>query len=312
MKNYIMKEENGKMYFSPVKLLEKPSMIKIVDNKVRIDILKMLNEKAMYPAEIAKKLKMHEQIVYYHLKQLTNAELIIVVERKEIRGTIAKKLASKVINFAVTLDDDWKSMESFSPTIKDKKIESFFDGFVVDGELDGKFVVGSPDQHGPYKARARDSHYAIDLSLFVGSLAKIGKDFPVKLDVEVNFPSEDSNFILVGGPATNLIVSLMNKDLPVLFNESKPWEMVSQKSRKRYSEETVGMIVKVPNPHFPNRKVIIIAGISSSGTKSAVIALTRHYKELLKGYNGQETWSAIVQGFDVDGDGKVDSVEILE
>jgi len=33
---------------------------------------------------------------------------------------------------------------------------------------------------------------------------------------------------------------------------------------------------------------------------------------LLKGYNGQETWSAIVQGFDVDGDGKVDSVEILE
>ncbi len=312
MKCYIVKEEEGKRLFSNVRLLEKPSMIKIVDNQIRIEILRMLNGNAMYPAEIAKRLKIHEQIAYYHIKQLLNADLLKIVEKKEIRGTIAKKLSSKTVNFAVALGGEWKGAESLLSTIKDKKIESFFGGFIEGGEFDGKFVVGSPDQHGPYKARARDSHYAIELSLFLGQFGSVGKDQGVKLDVEVTFPAEDSNLVLVGGPATNLIVANINKMLPVRFNDSNPWELVSEKTGKKYSEETVGMISKIANPHFPNRNIILFAGISSSGTNAAIIALTKHHNELLKGYIDQPVWGAVVQGFDLDGDGKVDSVEILE
>jgi hypothetical protein len=32
----------------------------------------------------------------------------------------------------------------------------------------------------------------------------------------------------------------------------------------------------------------------------------------LKGYNGEDTFAKVMQGFDLDGDGKVDSIEVLE
>jgi hypothetical protein len=32
----------------------------------------------------------------------------------------------------------------------------------------------------------------------------------------------------------------------------------------------------------------------------------------LKGYNGEDTFARVIQGLDLDSDGKVDSIEVLE
>ena len=60
-----------------------------------------------------------------------------------------------------------------------------------------------------------------------------------------------------------------------------------------------------------NKTVLVIGGVSAIGTKSAIIGITKFWKDLLENYHGVP-FATIVQGFDMDGDGKIDSIEILE
>ena len=76
-------------------ILDNPSSISLIDHPIRIKILELLNKTPMYPAELAKELNLHEQKVYYHIKQLLNADVLQIVEKQEIRGTIAKKFSPK-------------------------------------------------------------------------------------------------------------------------------------------------------------------------------------------------------------------------
>ena len=103
MKSFIVKEKEGDLLYSEALLVDNPAALKIIDHPIRMQILNILSEEPMYPAELAKKLKMHEQKIYYHIKQLTNFGLLEIVERQEIRGTTAKKLAPKFLNFAYSM-----------------------------------------------------------------------------------------------------------------------------------------------------------------------------------------------------------------
>ena len=308
MKSYIVKEEDGNLMFKDTLLLDNPSSISLIDHPIRIKILNLINEKPMYPAELAKKLNLHEQKVYYHIKQLVNAEVIEVVERKEIRGTTAKKFSPKNMSFSVSLTQTWEKFDKLLAK-KDTIIDSFFKGFIENGILNSTFVVGSPEPHGPHKAKARDGHYAIDLSTFVGNYSKLKEEFSVKLDTDIDM-KESGNLIIVGGPVTNLVCGKINDFLPAKFSDKKPWGIITNKST--YTDDPVGLIARIPNPYNPKYLILIIAGIRFVGTKAAVMALTRHSKKILHRYSGQKEFYAVVQGFDMDGDGKIDSIELLE
>jgi DNA-binding transcriptional ArsR family regulator len=307
VETYILKKENNKMSYSEAVIVDSPSALKIIDHPIRLEMLKMMAKKPMYPAEIAKELKMHEQKVYYHIKQMTNSGILEVVSREEIRGTVAKKLAPKFLNFAFTLSTKWKKLDALIEK-KDPAIENFFRPFIVDKELNADIVVGSPDPHGPHKARARDGHYAIDLALYLGQYA-VSNMFSTKLDVDVDL-KQSKNLILVGGPVTNLIVSKINDFLPAKFSDKKPWGIVTK--RQTYTEESIGVISKIPNPYNPEFYILLIAGIRFIGTKAAVLGITRFTNQVIYRYSGQKEFHAIVQGFDMDGDGKIDTIEVLE
>jgi len=308
MKSFIVKEKEGDLLYSEALLVDNPAALKIIDHPIRMQILNILSEEPMYPAELAKKLKMHEQKIYYHIKQLTNFGLLEIVERQEIRGTTAKKLAPKFLNFAYSMSKKWQPINKLIEE-KDSKISDFLNPLILEGKLNSNLVVGSPDPHGPHKARARDGHYAIDLALFLGNHCTLGKEFAVKLDVDVNL-KESKNLILVGGPVTNLLVSKINDFLPVSFSENKPWGIKSK--IKTYTEESVGMICKIPNPYNPEFSVFLLAGIRFIGTKTAVMAFTHNTKQIVSRFSGQKEFYSIVQGFDLSGDGKIDSIEVLE
>ena len=79
-----------------------------------------------------------------------------------------------------------------------------------------------------------------------------------------------------------------------------------------YSDDSVGLIAKFQNPYDKRFNILLFSGIRFIGTKSAVLALTNKSNGLLKEYSGEKEFYAIVQGFDLDGDGKVDSTEVLE
>ena len=307
-KYYLIKETDGDSCFSEAVLLNDCSDLKALTNQVSLSILQLVSRRAMYPAEVAKKLGIHEQSVYYHFRKLVSAGFVMEAERKYIRGTVAKKYVAAGNSFAFSLGKDWKAVLGFDK--KKGSYSNFFDSFISGGVLDAHFVVGNPDPHGPHKARARDGHYAIDLAMFLGGFCSLSQDFSVKLDVDSNDEFLKQNLIVVGGPVTNSVMSLFNQYMPVKFSDKRPWGLISKYDK--YTDDTVGLIVKMPNPFNTDKWVLMIAGIRFIGTKAAIMALTRHHGELLRNYHGQKTFVRLVQGFDLDGDGKIDSVEILE
>jgi len=86
----------------------------------------------------------------------------------------------------------------------------------------------------------------------------------------------------------------------------------SEKTQIVYTSDVSGIIAKIVNPWDKTRRIIVLAGNKAVGTKACVIALTNFWNKTLQKYKGQETFAVVIQGFDLDGDGKVDSIEINE
>ena len=268
-----------------------------------------MNKEPDYPSNLAKKLRINEQNVYYHIRQLKNSGLIEIVREEEKKGALCKYYAPTAKAFGFELSGKKKEIKlgkkSFSPGII-----NFFNEFIKEGTFDGNIVVGSPSQHGPYLTAARDGHYAVHLGFFLGELCTLENKFVVMLDTEVKSEKkENRNLILIGGPVTNILVSEINKNLKINFEWRKKWFI---KGKKRYAKENVCLIAKIKNPFNKNKKIIVVSGLHFEGTKAGIIALTSFYKYFIKKYQHNKDFYAVINGLDKDGDGKIDDVEILE
>jgi predicted DNA-binding transcriptional regulator len=303
-----------------IKVFDDPQKLKLILNRLSWKILVMLSEREMYPLEIAKELGIHEQKVYYHIRKLIKAGAITVARQEEKKGAIAKYYTAASPAFGIELPKGYKTMEKLSFASVSEQIRRFFGEFIrPNGCFDGKIVVGSPMPHGPFKTSARDGHYASHLAFFLGQFTRMPEDFAVKLDVDVKAEKEErNNLILVGGPGTNLLTQELNEYLPLRFN-MKPSEqgflfggLVSTKTGQVYTADTVGLVAKIVNPWDASKRVIVLAGNKAVGTKACVLAVTNFYEKTLRDYSGGETFARVIQGFDMDGDGKVDSIEVLE
>lgn len=319
-KKLLLTGEKKEYKVKDIAVFDDRDRLKAVLNRLSWKILEILGEKEMYPMEIAKKLKVHEQKVYYHVRKLARAGVIKVVREEEKKGAIAKYYKACFPAFGVELPFGNRTINTVSIPSTNEKLKQFFSPFLQeDGTFDGKVVVGSPDPHGPFKARARDGHYASYLTLFLGQFVKIPEDFAVKLDVDVKVEKEEeNNLLLLGGPGTNLITKEVNEFLPIRF-DMMPSEhgfllggLVSEKTGNVYTGDTVGVISRIVNPWDKEKRIIVLAGNKSVGTKACVIALAKFWRETLKNFSGQDKFGTLIQGFDLYGDGKVDSIEVLE
>ncbi|UCE16164.1 MAG: helix-turn-helix domain-containing protein [Candidatus Bathyarchaeota archaeon] len=318
-KRFLLKGEKGQREVKEVAVFDDPERLRAVLSKLSWRILGLLGDKEMYPLEIAKKLKVHEQRVYYHIRKLAKAGVVEIVREEEKKGATAKYYKTLFPAFGVELPFGYRKVKAISIPSINEKMKRFFGSFLKDGCFNGKIVVGSPDPHGPFKARARDGHYASYLALFLGQFVELPEDFAVKLDVDVKAEKEeDNNLILVGGPGTNLITQEVNEFLPIRFS-MMPSEhgflfggLVSEKTGNVYTSDVIGVIARIVNPWDKEKRIIVLAGNKAVGTKACVIALAKFWKEVLKNFVDEERFATVIQGFDLDGDGKVDSIEVLE
>jgi len=319
-KKLLLSGEKEDYKVKDIAVFEEPERLKSILSRLSWRILHLLSEKDMYPMEIAKKLRVHEQKVYYHIRKLARAEVIKVVREEEKKGAIAKYYRVSYPAFGVELPFGYQKIRTIAAPTVDDKLKQFLSPLLKEnGSFDGKVVVGSPEPHGPFKTSARDGHYASYLTFFLGQLASLPEDFAIKLDVDLKVEKEErNNLILVGGPGTNLITQEVNEFLPIRFN-MMPSELgflfgglVSEKTGNVYTRDTIGVIAKIANPWSDEKRIIVLAGNKAVGTKACVIAITKFWKETLENFNEDEKFAAVIQGFDLDGDGKVDSIEVLE
>ncbi len=322
MKKRLISETDKGIAAKEIKMFDDPNKMKAILNDIRWTILKKLSKEARYPADLAREMRLHEQKVYYHIRQLINVGLVEVVFEKEIRGAKARYYKTTEKAFGIEIDSKDVGMHFNANTPVNDKLLKFFQEFYRNSKFNGLIVVGAPDAHGPHKTWARDGHYAIYLAMFMGQFLHPSDELFVKLDVEVRAEKAlDQNLILVGGPAVNLVTHDINTRLknPAFDNhmqgiapDARFGRGITSKDPKTfYSQNNAGIIFKVPNPFNPEKTVIAFAGQGRRGTKAAIIALTNNWETILKNYK-KGSFRTVVKGYDLDGDGTIDSVEMLE
>jgi hypothetical protein len=305
---------NGRTIGKKIVVFENAEHIRVLSNPLAWQMLGMLSRNPMYPIEIAKKLKIYEQSAYYYVRKLVDIGAITEVGTHQVRGGTARIYQSSSPAFGIEMDwgerqFEFRNNRSYQAQYADR----FFEEFIVDGAFRGLIIVGAPDPHGPYRSSSRDGHYAVHLAFFLGTISNIPLEFIVKLDADAKAEkvSEGNNLISIGGPGTNIVTAEFNKYLPIKFNEKNFWSGLVDGSAKLYSLDNQGLIAKIKNPYNDKKSVIVLAGVRSIGTKSAVLALANYSQEILKSYRTDEDWALVVQGFDMNADGKIDHVDII-
>ncbi|PIN84867.1 MAG: hypothetical protein COV47_05210 [Candidatus Diapherotrites archaeon CG11_big_fil_rev_8_21_14_0_20_37_9] len=312
----IVIEKDGKEIEIPTKVVLESNKLKPLLNNDCWKIYSKLAANPGYPAELAKELGLSEQKVYYYIKQLKNHALIKIDKTEEVQGAVAKYYKASFDSFSLVPEETVRAGKNKMLNKREGgKAESFLSEFTRNGIFEGKIVVGSPDPHGPFKARARDGHLAAELSAFIASNTQ-GFELPlVYLDTMVaDLKKENSNLIILGGPVTNKLAHQVNEHLPIKFiPNGGNWTITSEATKKEYFEDSIGVVEKIKHPYFKNRTILIVAGKRNTGTIAGIIALAKYTEEAIKpNIRNKEMYARVVEGLDLNGDGLIDEVEFRE
>jgi DNA-binding transcriptional ArsR family regulator len=321
MDSFVVIEKNGSRLKLNARLVDSIEPLKPLMNGKAWMIFRELVKRESYPAEIAKKLGLGQQEAYYYINKLKAAGLAKVVKKEERQGGLAKFYAASDNCFAlVPALDEIGRKEAFSVITGEEKsigknIQAFFEPFISRGELNAKIVVGAPDLHGEFRARARDAHLAVELAGFLGTLSKKSRVPLVCLDTMARtLKEENSNLIVIGGPITNSLSRQVNPHLSVSFKQKNAqWVIESGNSGKEFTEDNIGIVEKIRHPFFESRSILFIAGKRNAGTRAAILSIIQNTEEIAKSSRFSEKRTAhVVEGLDLDSDGEIDAAELRE
>ncbi len=278
-----------------------------INNLISKKILELLAKDSFYPKEIAKKLKIHEQNIYYYIRKLEKAKIIKIEKQENINGTIANF-------YTLASDSFYFSLKDFSESSKViEKESSYLKPFIENGELNSLIVVGSPEPHGPQKARSRDGYYGMDLALFLGTFLNNITTSKVRLDTEItNNELEKNNLIILGGPIVNKVSFQINKNMKIYFDDEKKG-IYSNLSKKTYFNDEIGIINKLKSPFNKEKQILFLAGIRNSGTKAVILSFLKQFSKIKEvNLYDNKSYSKVIEGVDLDSDGQIDDIEVLE
>ncbi|MDI6806323.1 MAG: helix-turn-helix domain-containing protein [Candidatus Aenigmarchaeota archaeon] len=306
---FLVEEDDKKQKAYESLLISDPKLLSYLSSELALRVIKVLSKQPSCAMDVARKLKEHEQKIYYHLRNLERVGLVKLLKTEERVGAIAKIYA---VNYPVVSFKLFDGKEIIDKKTKAKELK-FLGPFIKDGKLDATIIIGSPDPHGKYGAQASDGCCAIDLALFLGSLVKESILPNYKLDTEIKEKDLKNNLILVGGPKTNIVVDKVNKRLPIYFDFYREWNIVSPFSKNVYTGDEIGVVEKIKNPFDQNKQVLVFAGKRFKGTRAAILSLVKNLGEIEKGNKFDSSIIAkVVQGIDKDSDGRIDEAEFLE
>jgi len=291
-------------------IIKDPQAFSVLNSKLALRIVKTLAEKPVSAIDVSRKLKIHEQKVYYHMRRLEKAGIIYTIANERRHGMIAKiySIVSPVIS--AKLHENGTEIKDGKYVEMPRNSLEFFKPFIQDGRFNAKIVIGDPTPHGMYNVGGLDGVHATDLLLFLGRFISNFNRPNYKLDTEVREEDLKGNLILIGNNKTNSIIDKINPKSQVYFDTQKSL-IVSKLTGDSYKDDRCGVILKFDNPFDKTKKVMIIGGMRTRGTRAAMIAIFKIIDSLLN-VKINENFYYVVQGMDKDSDMIVDDVVILE
>ncbi len=289
---------------TPTKILSGYGALKALTHPIRGRILDELAESPKYPMQIAKKLKLHEQAVYYHIRKLKDEGLVEKSESEVVGApefyTVSKTAFSIIPKYVRPL----KSAINLHDYLK---IPGIFEGFVENQKINCKIVVGAAFPHGSLKRSMKSGFLAGEIGAVVGRYGAI-TDRVCHTDMDIR--DKKDNFIVIGGFHVNTLQHELNKYQPVKFNDNGT-KIISTVSGDEYSEPETGFVCRFRNPFDRTKSVIALAGIESSGTRAAVLAFVKYFSRIESGnmYN-KNIIAKIVEG--VEQNGQIVDVRFVE
>ncbi len=283
-----------------------PKLVSVVSNNLAYRILKELAKAPSCAMDIARRLGVHEQKVYYHIRRLEKAGLVKLIGKEQRLGMVAKIYDLSAQAVCVKFSD-------FATVAKPLHLSQakVLEPFVSKGKFNSLIVVGSPDPHGRFKAPASDGYGAIVLGTFLGRFLYSMPKEVYKLDTQVTENDRKKNLILVGGAKTNTLVYEINEKMPVRFEYSEElleWR-IRTPSGNVYSDKHVGFVARLVNPFNEKSQILVFAGKGFRGTFASILAFSKRLDELKLEKPGSYH---VVKGVDTNSDGMIDDVEILE
>jgi DNA-binding transcriptional ArsR family regulator len=304
-------ENRGDVKVSYESLVVAPRKLSVFNSDLALRIVNDLVKNPGCAMDLSRNLGEHEQKIYYHLRKLENVGVVKPVGTEKRYGMIAKIYAMSCPVIATKLYEDGHPLEKTS-SVKDPNIAKFLHPFIEDGELNAKIIIGDPYSHGRFDKASHEGPYALDFAIFLGNYLNQIKFPHYKLDTEVNNNDLKDNLILIGNMKSNVVIDKVNKELPIHFDTKDDFRIVSTLTKNSYKDPRVGVVIKTDNPFIKGKKILILGGIGSRGTRSSIIAFTQYFQELVKNNEENDKVFRVVKGFDKSGDRIIDSVEIME
>ena len=90
-KKLLLQDDGKTSKVKEICMLRDAQKLKMMLGKLSWRILTLLSEKEMYPLAIARKLGMHEQKIYYHIRKLERAGAIVIVREEKKKGDLFGK-----------------------------------------------------------------------------------------------------------------------------------------------------------------------------------------------------------------------------
>lgn len=287
-------------------LIDTPSSLGILANKTAMDLVKELSLKPLCAMDLARRLGLHEQKVYYNLRKLEKAGIIKLLKTEERTGGTAKIFTLTEPIISVKLAE--KTFMTTDTSISVKNLE-LLKPFIRDGKLDATIILGDTYSHGKFDAPAVEGPYAFDFALLLGKYLTKFVSPNYKFDTEVKDEDLKDNLIIIGKFKTNIVIQKLNPHLPVYFDTESGVRLVSKMTKKIYDDSVYGVILKLDNPFNEKKKILLLGGVGRRGVQSAIIGFTKYTHKLTE---KDGSIIRVVKGYDKNGDKIIDSVKFLE
>lgn len=265
----------------------------ILSHEMRWRIMKLLIQgEPLYAKQLAEVLKVSESKIHYHLAQLRKAGLIKMIGFHSIKQGRAKLLEPIAKHFILSLVDHQIQQSELAF----QKI--FVNRFYYLGNFNTQIVVGSSVPHGKYDAISRDGHLVGELCWYLGAHTSLKQFYDnenlVVTDLQYNEKKMKNipNLILIGGHITNELTAKYNSVLKNKFNVYFTENRIYSREREFYRPEE-GLLAIFKNPADLSKWILILAGVRSLGTKSAIFSIINNCVEV---FSDEDEFVTVIKG----------------